>query len=215
MFRPKFSLMGESALLCDFASGRFDQKTQARLWSACSLLRSRDSVGNVVAGINNLLVSFDPLVTTLAAVEAAVRIAWEESDAVLTHGAEHEIEVDYGGPDTDFGEVAATLSLSAREIVDLHVAPTYWVAAVGFMPGWGYLTGLDERLVLPRRSEPKTRVPSGSVLIASTLTAVMPLPSPSGWHVLGRTEQVLFSPDGEPHCLLACGDQVRFREARP
>jgi allophanate hydrolase subunit 1 len=82
------------------------------------------------------------------------------------------------------------------------------------MPGWGYLTGLSERLAVPRRAEPKAQVVGGSVLIAAAMSAVLPLPSPTGWHVLGRTERVLFSLDREPHCLLACGDRVRFREVR-
>lgn len=215
MFRAKFSWMGESALLCDFAAGAFDADTQARLWSICARLRSGGRVANVVVGINNLLVSFDPLTTSRALAEAAVRTAWAESDSVAAPGAEHDIEVEYGGPDTDLDEIAAALNLSAREIVALHAAPTYRVAAVGFMPGWGYLTGLDPRLALPRRSAPRARVSGGAVLIGPTLSAIMPLPSPSGWYVLGRTEQVLFSLDRDPHCLLACGDRVRFRELRP
>jgi allophanate hydrolase subunit 1 len=51
---------------------------------------------------------------------------------------------------------------------------------------------------------------SGSVAIATTLTAVYTLPSPGGWHVLGRTPVPLWNRRRNPPSLLAPGDKVRF-----
>jgi biotin-dependent carboxylase-like uncharacterized protein len=84
------------------------------------------------------------------------------------------------------------------------------VAFTGFAPGFGYLTGLDERLHLPRRESPRTRVPSGAVAVAGEYTGVYPRPSPGGWHLLGRTSVPLWDTGREPPALLLPGTKVRF-----
>ncbi len=99
------------------------------------------------------------------------------------------------------------------DVVALHTAPQYVVAFCGFSPGFGYLRGLDQRLHLPRRSTPRTRVPAGSVAIAAEYTAVYPRTSPGGWHLLGRTDVVMFDPDRSPPAAVRarCTGQVRGR----
>ena len=68
--------------------------------------------------------------------------------------------------------------------------------------------------MLPRRPVPRLRVPAGSVAIAGAQTAVYPLATPGGWHLLGRTELRLFDPRREPPALLRSGDRVRFEAVR-
>ena len=119
------------------------------------------------------------------------------------------INVDYDGE--DLATVADTLSLSADEVVRLHCGRDYTVAFCGFMPGFSYLTGVDPRLMLPRRATPRTRVPAGSVAIAAEFSAVYPRESPGGWHLLGRTEAAMWVDDRDPPSLLPPGTRVRFR----
>jgi allophanate hydrolase subunit 1 len=57
-------------------------------------------------------------------------------------------------------------------------------------------------------------VPGGSVAIAGRQTAVYPIETPGGWHLLGRTDLPLFDPGRDPPALLGVGDSVRF-EAIP
>ena len=91
-------------------------------------------------------------------------------------------------------------------------AGRYLVGAIGFMPGFPYLAGLDERLHLPRRATPRTQIPAGSVGIGGGQTGVYPLVSPGGWNVIGRTPIALFRPENEAEpTLLQPGDRVRFR----
>jgi KipI family sensor histidine kinase inhibitor len=117
-----------------------------------------------------------------------------------------EIRVVYDGPDLD--EVARATQLALDDVVQLHAAATYVVDTIGFAPGFAYLTGLDERLVLPRRATPRPRVPGGSLAIADGLTAVYPFASPGGWHLIGHTVDVrMFDERG---ALLQLGDHVRF-----
>jgi KipI family sensor histidine kinase inhibitor len=126
-------------------------------------------------------------------------------------GAEHVIGVVYDGPDLAF--VAERAGLTEREVIELHVSASYEVAMMGFAPGFAYLTGLDRRLVMPRREAPRPRVAAGSVAIGGPYTGVYPCASPGGWHLLGRTSMTLFDP--EIGALLALGDRVRFVHTPP
>jgi KipI family sensor histidine kinase inhibitor len=123
-------------------------------------------------------------------------------------GRLHRIPVVYDGPDME--AVAAAVRLSPQQIVESHSRPIYRVFLVGFVPGWGYLGPLPEELALPRRADPRTLVPAGSVAIAGRQTGIYPLPSPGGWHLIGRTSVKLFLPDSDPPCLFRAGDRVKF-----
>lgn len=118
------------------------------------------------------------------------------------------IPVRYDGPDLDF--VAARTGLTRSEVIRRHSAREYRVYLLGFAPGFAYLGDLDPVLILPRRPEPRIRVPAGSVAIAGAQTAVYPLATPGGWHLLGRTTLRLFDPSRDPPVLLRPGDTVRF-----
>jgi KipI family sensor histidine kinase inhibitor len=73
-------------------------------------------------------------------------------------------------------------------VIDLHSRTTYDVFAIGFQPGFPYAGYLPEPLDrLPRRAEPRLRVPSGSVAIAAGQTGVYPAELPGGWNLIGRT----------------------------
>ena len=119
------------------------------------------------------------------------------------------IDVRYVGP--DLVTVAKALGITADEVIALHSQSTYEVAFFGFSPGFAYLTGLPQRLHLPRRETPRTVVPAGAVAIASSYTAVYPRSSPGGWHLLGQTEAEMFDASRTPPTLIVPGSKVRFR----
>ena len=119
----------------------------------------------------------------------------------------HLVRVRYDGEDLE--EVSRRTRLPVAEVIATHSTPTYVVATIGFLPGFGYLRGLDPRLVVPRRDAPRLRVPALSVAMAGPYTGVYPFVSPGGWHLLGTA--VDFSPfDVERGAALALGDRVRF-----
>nr|WP_229823292.1 allophanate hydrolase subunit 1 [Streptomyces rubiginosohelvolus] len=121
-----------------------------------------------------------------------------------------EVPVIYDGP--DLGEVAALWGVGADEVAALHSRTAFRVAFCGFAPGFGYLTGLPERLHVPRRTTPRTRVPAGAVALAGPYTGVYPRPSPGGWQIVGRMPDpgALWDPGREPAALLVPGTPVRF-----
>ena len=121
-----------------------------------------------------------------------------------------EIGVCYDGP--DLADVAALTGLSVGEVISRHHAAEYRVGWLGFLPGFGYLTGLDPALrEVPRLDTPRLAVPAGSVAIAGGLAAVYPAGSPGGWRLLGRTDARLWDQERLPPAVLAPGMRVRFR----
>jgi KipI family sensor histidine kinase inhibitor len=119
------------------------------------------------------------------------------------------IDVAYGGADLE--EVADLLQMEPRAVVDAHTGTPWRVGFVGFAPGFAYLVGGDPRLHVPRRAEPRTRVPAGAVALAGGYSGVYPRESPGGWQLIGRTESVLWDPNRSNPALLTPGMWVRFR----
>lgn len=141
--------------------------------------------------------------------------AWVEKLASLepqpaAEARTHEIPVRYDGE--DLFALAADSGMSVPEVIALHSAPVYDVALLGFSPGFPYLEGLDPRLHAPRRTNPRPRVPVGSVAIGGSHTGIYSVESPGGWHLLGRTDVRLFDPEsaGDAMFLLRAGDRVKF-----
>lgn len=176
-------------------------------------LRDHEPPGlvDVVPAAETLLIMFDPGVTSAQRLtDDLAQLPGERPDA--DDRPLVEIPTTYDGPDLD--AVAEVAGLSAAEVVRRHAGATYTVAFTGFAPGFAYLTGLDPRLVLPRRESPRTRVPAGSVAIADRYTGVYPRPGPGGWHLLGHTGAVLWDLERTPPAALLPGTRVRFTEGR-
>jgi KipI family sensor histidine kinase inhibitor len=114
----------------------------------------------------------------------------------------------------DLDDVAARTELSTNEVVALHTGGRYHVYMLGFLPGYPYMGDLCPALQLPRREDPRVKVPPGSVAIATEMTAVYTYQSPGGWHLIGRTPAQLFDVAARPPAVLQPGDQVTF-EAVP
>lgn len=119
-----------------------------------------------------------------------------------------EVPTVYDGE--DLAVVASLTGLTEEQVVAAHTGQTWRVAFAGFAPGFGYLLGEDDRLHVPRRDEPRTRVPEGSVGLAGAYSGVYPTASPGGWQLLGRTDLVLWDVDRDPPALLRPGVRVRF-----
>ncbi len=115
---------------------------------------------------------------------------------------------------SDLAEVSAMLRVPSAEVVTRHGAAAWTVAAIGFSPGFGYLTTDDPLFSgVWRRADPRPRVPRGSVALAAGMCAIYPSPTPGGWQVIGSTTAELFDVDARHPALLRVGDRVQFLEA--
>lgn len=172
-----------------------------------------DGLADVIPGARTVLVICDLALCSpawLAEQISGLRVDRRSAQP----GPVVEIPVSYDGP--DLADVAELTGLSTEQVIAAHAAGEYAVGWLGFSPGFGYLTGLDQRLAgVPRLASPRPAVPAGSVAIAGGLTAVYPAGSPGGWRLIGRTTAAMWDPAREPPALLAPGRRVRFRQVPP
>jgi KipI family sensor histidine kinase inhibitor len=133
----------------------------------------------------------------------------DESTAPLHDQPDVVIDVTYDGADLD--AVAQLSGLTPAEVVAAHTATPVRVGFSGFAPGFAYLIGGDPRLHVPRRAEPRTTVPAGSVGLAGEFSGVYPRESPGGWQLIGHTDAVLWDVDRDEPALLTPGMWVKFR----
>lgn len=221
--------LGDRALLIHLGT-TIDDATHRRVRAVSARLTSRRIPGLVelVPAFASVAVHYDPTCVPnelpggaarppyarfAEAIEAALADLGEEP---LTASRTVEIPVRYGGDEgPDLGLVAAGHGLSPEDVVRLHTGSEYRVYMLGFAPGFAYLGGLPDLLVTPRRDEPRTAVPAGSVGIGGSQTGIYPLTTPGGWQIIGRTSLSLFDPRRVPPALLAIGDIVRFHAVGP
>ncbi len=148
-----------------------------------------------------------------AALEArSVLPGWTAPELAPETPREVRIDVVYDGPDLE--TVGELTGLGAAEVVRLHAETLWTVAFVGFSPGFAYLVAPHDRLRVARRTEPRTRVPAGSVAIGGAYAAVYPRESPGGWQLIGRSPTALWNLSNDPPATLSAGDQVRFTPVR-
>ncbi|PZO82532.1 MAG: allophanate hydrolase [Mesorhizobium amorphae] len=208
---PRISMAGTSAVLFDVAGDIFSEESQDRIHALARLLRETGGVRETVPGMNNMLVTFDPLSADPEAVEEALAALWPRAEPDPLIGRDCVVPVRYGGAaGPDLAEFAQWAGMSPRDLVERHAEATYRVAAVGAMPGFVYLSGLAPELSRPRRATPRGGVPVGSVMIGGAQAGIMPCTAPSGWHILGRTEMALFDPALDPPAAFQPGDRIRF-----
>ena len=184
---------GDRALLIDCAS-----LDEAQGWFAAV----HDEV-DAVLGARTVLLRGEP-----SALRALVHRSEPRDVTTADPPDEVTIEVVYDGP--DLADVASHTGMSEDEVVSAHTGTPWTVAFGGFAPGFAYLVGGDERLVVPRRESPRTSVPAGSVGLAGEFSGVYPRSSPGGWQLIGHTAAVMFDVDRDPPALLAPGARVRF-----
>ncbi len=201
------------ALLLRFGEA-IDPDVSDHILALYRALKSADIPGliEIIPAYTTLYIQFDPRRYTHEAVVSIVqeyeaRIDREPAPAprTLTIPVYYGTEVGW-----DLEQVADAHDLSIAEVIALHSSRTYRVYMIGFMPGFGYMGEVDDRIATPRLATPRADIPARSVAIANTQCAIYPMVSPGGWNILGRTPLELFDPSLEGFSLLHPGDQVTF-----
>ena len=205
MSAPAIRDYGDRALLLD--CGSTDE-----VLALTAILRAADlaEVTDIVPGARTVLVTLtEPaqqaaMRTRLATVELTTPTEWAQpgrDDAV--------IDVIYDG--ADLAEVAALLKMDVTDVIEAHTGTPWRVGFGGFAPGFAYLVDGDSRLSVPRRTQPRTRVPAGSVALAGEFSGIYPRESPGGWQLIGHTRAVLWDVERTQPALLMPGMWVTFR----
>jgi len=112
----------------------------------------------------------------------------------------------------DLNEISTKCKIDVDQVIKKHNNKTYEVDIVGFLPGFLYLGKLDDSLHLPRKNNPRTHIPEGSIGIAGNQTGIYNIESPGGWNIIGRTPLRLFDKLKNPPIKIKQGDKIIFKE---
>ena len=221
---PVWFPLGDQALMLDFTGFRpvtspdslaenADEIAQ-KIRSLSKRIASLNHAGikDIVPALSRLMIRFDPATISTAQVkQILVPLIDAPFDKEEATGRHWLLPICYDGDcGPDIEEVAERCHISPEEVIERHLACTLEVSVMGFMPGNGYMTGVDPSLTLPRRSNPRVAVPERSVGIAIGQCVIYPLTSPGGWHLIGRVAFPLFDTSRDEPILLRTGDKVRF-----
>lgn len=208
--RPRLHALGDAALVCELPAPATLHQQQI-IWALASEAMQWRGIQEVLPGMNNLTLLFDPEQIDASELEMQVLSAWPQLVGLQIEGRRIDIPVAYGGEGgPDLADVAAHTGLTTAEVVRRHSAGDYVVYLLGFLPGFPFMGGLAPELATPRRAQPRVAVPARSVGIGGEQTGIYPLVSPGGWQLIGRTPVELFDPNAAEPTLLRPGDHVRF-----
>jgi KipI family sensor histidine kinase inhibitor len=200
---------GDHALLLQCAS-----TAEVLAWTAALRAAGLPGVVDIVPASRTVLLKLDAAryqAVTRQRVRK-LRVTPRPQSAVPSErSADVVIDVVYDGP--DLAEVASHTGLTTAQVIHAHTASLWRVGFSGFAPGFAYLVDGDARLRVPRQSEPRTSVPSGSVALAGEFSAIYPRQSPGGWQLIGHTDAVLWDIERPHPALLTQGMWVQFRAA--
>lgn len=209
---PLFLTCGDTALAVEFGQ-RVDRHVSALVLALVKRIETAaiDGIVETVPTFRSLLIHYDPQRLRQARLKERLQELLQDLRPNEAAGRQWRLPVCYDpslGPDLE--EVAMRTGLTVAEVVRLHSSKAYHVYMVGFLPGFPYMGDLPAALALPRRENPRIKVPAGSLAIAMNMAAIYPLESPGGWHLLGQTPVRLWDLRREPPTLLVPGDTVRF-----
>jgi inhibitor of KinA len=170
-------------------------------------------VVETVPSMRSLMVVYDPLATSRADLQPKIATLIAGGLKADMKSRRVTIPCCYDDPEfaPDLAEVAERTKKTPEQVIAGHLASSFKVYSLGFMPGFAYSVGLEPSLYLPRRSQPRVRVPRSSVAIAMNMSIVYSFESPGGWHLIGRTPLWMFDQRREQPVFLAPGDSLAFR----
>lgn len=183
----------------------------------CHFLRSElsDTLQDIVPSYTSILLSCNLRKTGLQSFAAHIRSVLSRLDKNGCDKLERKqivLPVYYGEEVAlDHAEISQYTGLAFSDVVTLHSSESYRVFAIGFAPGFAFLGNTHLHIKIPRKANPRLKVPKGSVAIADRQTAVYPRQSPGGWQVIGRTPLNFLDFSQSSSSFFAMGDEVRFQ----
>lgn len=207
---PNVHITGELSIRFEF-SDQVGEETFRQVQSFCAMAANHFLVEEVVPSYHTVTVYLKKNLENKEQLVVSLLTKWEQH---VQEGFERNfrrlrIPVCYDEA-LDMERVVNHTGLSEKEIIALHSGPVYTVYMIGFLPGFPYLGGLDEKLVTPRLHTPRAKVPKGAVGIGGSQTGIYPIECPGGWNLIGKSPIEIFQPDREEPFFICAGDRLKF-----
>jgi inhibitor of KinA len=210
--QARFLPGGDTALVVEFGD-RVDRRLSGLVLALARRLEDAAIPGVVeaVPTFRSLLVHYDPLRLRQAELKRRLAPLLDGLEAAESAGRRWRIPACYDPSlGLDLADVAGRTGLTVAQVAERHSGAVHHVYMMGFLPGLPYLGGLPAEFELPRRENPRIKLPRGSIAVAMSMTVIYPLESPGGWHILARTPAPLWDMALDPPAVLAAGDKVVF-----
>ena len=209
----KILTAGDSSILVEFGKV-ISPEINRKITATVQLMKMQhiEGVVDIIPAFCSLLINYDPRVISYEEITERMQHLLK-MDAKMDEGKKkiYEIPVCYGGEyGPDIANIAEHAGLTEEEVIKIHSSRDYLIYMLGFLPGFCYLGGLDERIHTPRPANPRIKISAGSVGIGGSQTGIYPLDSPGGWQLMGMTPVKTYDPDREVPILLEAGDYIRF-----
>lgn len=209
----KILTAGDSSILVEFGKV-ISPEINRKITATVQLMKMQhiEGVVDIIPAFCSLLINYDPRVISYEEITERMQHLLK-MDAKMDEGKKkiYEIPVCYGGEyGPDIANIAEHAGLTEEEVIKIHSSRDYLIYMLGFLPGFCYLGGLDERIHTPRLANPRIKISAGSVGIGGSQTGIYPLDSPGGWQLMGMTPVKTYDPDREVPILLEAGDYIRF-----
>jgi KipI family sensor histidine kinase inhibitor len=165
------------------------------------------SYGEIIFGLDSIAVITNNPYAALESIKSIL----EQSKDKKSKPRQVELPVYYkeDGEDIDF--LLSNLKMDFVKLVEIHSNASYQLKMYGFLPGFAYLEGNDQKIQLPRKQNPSKKIHPGSVAISNTYTGIYPVESPGGWHVIGLCPIKLFNPEAQDIIKVEVGSSIRFK----
>ena len=210
---PRIRAMGERAILIEFEPEISENTLETVLFHKNEIEDHYSKVKvEVINTYNSLLVYYDYTIENVYGEVLALKGLFQGTKITKKTIVQlYNIPVCY---DAEFGLDLKLISrkkkLSLDQIIRLHTQPIYTVYFIGFLPGFLYLGGLDKKLQISRKTQPRMEVQKGAVGIGENQTGIYPKTSPGGWQIIGNSPVPIFDKSKVPPCEISAGDKVKF-----
>ena len=211
--KPKIMVISDNSIIIEYPPA-ISKEINSNIRSIVREIKNNlsEEIVDIIPAYHNIIVGYDCLeVDPLVLCDKISAIVSTISESDIVEREIVEIPVCYEEPyGLDLDDVCEIHSISKEELIRKHTEPEYLVYMIGFTPGFPYLGGMDESLATPRKKEPRSKIPAGSVGIAGSQTGVYPIASPGGWQIIGRTPLKLFDPYRNNPVMIEAGQYIKY-----
>ncbi len=172
-------------------------------------LRSVHIFEEIIIGINELCVKFDPLAFSEKEIIAIISAQITQPVLKTNKIRQHHFSIDFNTA-LDMALVCNHMNMKQTEFQHWFTHQYFKVDMMGFQPGFAYLSHDSQAPSISRLDKPRAMVSNGSVGFLGKTACIYAHDGPGGWPIIGSINTPIFNHDQNPPNLIQGGDNILF-----